>query len=227
MADVTRPRAVLFDFDGTLVNSVGDIAAAMNAVLAAHAFPTHPLEAYRFFVGDGMEALVERALPPARRDPATRAALLAAMRAEYAASATRTTCLYAGIPELLDALTRLGIPLAICSNKPQEPLEAMTASLLGRWRFAVVVGARPDLPRKPDPTGALGIATALGIPPAHWLYLGDTDTDMGTALAAGMRAVGVLWGLREAQELLRAGAMRLIAHPGEALTEFAAPGTPA
>jgi len=222
MAESTPLRAVLFDFDGTLVNSVGDIAAAMNTVLAGHGFPVHPLEAYRYFVGDGMEALVKRAAPRERRDAATLATLLPAMHAEYAARATRTTCPYPGIPELLDALTRLDIPMAICSNKPQEPLETLVASLLGRWRFAAVVGARPDLPRKPDPTGALGIASTLSISPAHWLYLGDTDTDMGTARAAGMRAVGVLWGLRDAEELLRAGAVRLLTHPREALSEVSA-----
>ncbi|MDF1552385.1 MAG: HAD family hydrolase [Deferrisomatales bacterium] len=214
------PRAVLFDFDGTLVNSVGDIADAMNAVLKAHGFPVHPLEAYRFFVGEGLETLVRRALPEDRRATATLEAVLPAMRAEYADRATRHTRPYDGIPELLDALTDRGIPLAICSNKPQEPLEAMVTALLDRWCFLAVVGARPDLPRKPDPTGALGIATALTIPPADWLYLGDTDTDMATASAAGMRAVGVLWGLRDAEELHQAGAARLVVHPRDVLTEF-------
>jgi phosphoglycolate phosphatase len=211
------PRAVLFDFDGTLVDSVGDIAEAMNTVLAARGLPPHPRDAYRFFVGDGIDTLVFRALPPDRRDTETLASVLPAMKAEYAGRATRTSCPYPGIPELLDALTEREIPVAICSNKPQEPLEEMVTALLGRWHFAAVVGARPDLPRKPDPTGALGIVRTLGIPAEDWLYLGDTDTDMRTACAAHMRAVGVLWGLRDAKELLAAGAEILTEHPAAVL----------
>ena len=226
MSGIGASRAVLFDFDGTLVDSIGDIADAMNAVLETHGLATHPVSAYRFFVGDGIETLVGRALPADRRSRETVATLLPAMRAEYASRATRNTRPYEGIPELLDALTDRGIPLAICSNKPQEPLEAMVTSLLGRWRFLAVVGARPDLPPKPDPAGALGIAEDLVILPIDWLYLGDTDTDMCTARAAGMRAVGVLWGLRDAEELHQAGAARLVAHPRDVLTEFPGGSSP-
>ncbi len=209
-------KAVIFDLDGTLLDSLGDIAGAMNEVLERHGFPAHPLDRYRFFVGEGMDRLVRRALPPGV-DDATVERVTADMRAAYARRATRTTRPYPGIPELLDDLTARRIPLGILTNKPHEPAVAMVRELLGRWNFSTVQGACDGLPKKPDPAGALRVAEALGVPPRACLYVGDTGTDMRTACAAGMLPVGVLWGFRPREEIEEAGARVLIARPEELL----------
>jgi phosphoglycolate phosphatase len=175
------------------------------------------VDAYRYFVGEGMEMLVRRALPGDRRDEGSVSRCLGEMRAEYGERWARKTRPYPGIPELLTALVSRGLTAAIVSNKPQEDTLAVVSHLLGSWTFAAVVGARPGLPRKPDPSGALEISRTLGIPPDLWLYLGDTATDMQTANAAGMFAAGALWGFRDADELSAAGAKVLLRHPLELL----------
>jgi phosphoglycolate phosphatase len=124
---------------------------------------------------------------------------------------------YPGIPELLDALTARGLKMAVLSNKPHVLTQRVIEGLLPTWRFEVVMGECPPVPRKPDPASALGIANRLGVEPAGFLYLGDTATDMKTANAAGMYAVGVLWGFRNAEELILSGAKKLIAKPAELL----------
>lgn len=208
-------RAIIFDLDGTLLDSLADLADSMNCVLEAAGLPTHNVEAYKRFVGDGMENLVRRALPHDRQDEADRA--LAAMRAEYGRRWRDKTRPYPGIPELLDALQERSLRLAILSNKPDDFTRLIVARLLPHWRIDAVMGLRPGWPRKPDPAGALAIARDLGLPPAAFLYVGDTDTDMRTAKAAGMFAVGVLWGFRTKEELCAHGAAALIEHPLELL----------
>jgi phosphoglycolate phosphatase len=215
---VARARGVIFDLDGTLLDSLEDIADAMNQVLAGAGMPVHALDDYRYFVGDGMEMLVRRALPADRLDPATVAQALSSMREEYGRRCTRKTRPYPGIPELLDALTAWGVPFAILSNKPHDAAVDLTGRLLASWQFAAVLGARPDVPKKPDPAGALEVAARLRLGPEELLYLGDTGTDMRTARAAGMQPVGVLWGFRPAEELRAEGAGVLVERPEEILS---------
>ena len=210
-------RAVIFDLDGTLLDSLEDLADSMNAVLLRSGLPTHPLDAYRYFVGEGIEMLVQRAVPEAERAPARLAAHVAAMRSEYDLRSAAKTRPYPGVPELLDALEARGMPAAILSNKPHDATVEIVAQLLGKWRFRAVLGARPSVPKKPDPAGALEIAAGLGVPPGEILYLGDTATDMRTARAALMRAVGALWGFRTEDELREAGAEFLARDPGDLL----------
>lgn len=219
-------RAVVFDLDGTLLDSLEDLADSMNQVLTREGLPVHPVDAFRYFVGDGMEMLVRRALPPDRVDPPTVARTLAAMRAEYDRRCADKTRPYPGIPELLDALTRRAVPFAVFSNKPHDAAVDLVGRLLGRWRFAAVLGARPGFPAKPDPAGALETAALLGVAPAQCLYLGDTGTDMRTARAAGMWAVGALWGFRSDAELREAGALTLAAAPADVLGLLDGPGGP-
>ena len=214
-------EAVLFDLDGTLLDTLRDLAEAMNAVLADHRFPEHPVAAYRLFVGDGMEELVRRVLPRERRDPETVAACLSAMRREYGKRWMKNSRPFDGVPELLDALVERGMRLSVLSNKPDDFTKTMVAALVPRWRFAPVLGVRPGGPRKPDPAGALAIARALAVPPDHFLYLGDTGIDMRTATAAGMYPVGALWGFRTAEELKSGGAKTLIGKPEELLAILA------
>jgi phosphoglycolate phosphatase len=211
-------EGILFDLDGTLLDTLEDLADSMNEVLAGFGYPTYPAEEYKFFVGEGVEVLVGRALPQERRTPSTIADCLAKMREVYGRRWRLKTRPYAGIPELLDGLAGRKLKLAILSNKVDAFTQIMVADLLSSWRFDRVLGARPDHPKKPDPAGALEIAGDLGLPPEKFLYLGDTAIDMKTALGAGMIPIGVLWGFRPAEELRSGGASRLIEHPLDLLT---------
>lgn len=214
---LSRFQAVLFDLDGTLLDSIDDLADAMNDALGQFGFPGHPTDAYRYFVGEGVEELAARALPEGRRDPATLIQCVQRMRAIYRSRWNVKTHPYPGIPELLDGLAERGLTLTVLSNKPDEFTRAMVDHYFGAWPFARVAGQKDGIPRKPDPAGALEIAKHLQIAPERFLYLGDTDTDMKTARAAGMFAGGVLWGFRGAEELLANGAEILIESPVDLL----------
>lgn len=212
-----RYRAILFDLDGTLLDSLADLASAANRVLVARGLPVHPEEAYRFFVGDGMATLVERILPAPLRTPALVAEAMAAFEADYGRNWQVRTCPYPGIAPMLDSLVAGGIRLSILSNKPDGFTRLCVERLLSQWSFVPLLGQRPGVPKKPDPTAALAIAAHLGVAPEAILYVGDSAVDMQTARGAGMDAVGVLWGFRTAGELRAAGAHHLIAQPKELL----------
>jgi len=213
-----KHAAVIFDLDGTLLDTLADLADSMNAVLANSDFPQHPVDAYRYFVGEGMEMLVRRALPgEAAESEEAVAQHLAAMKEDYARRWANKTRPYAGVPEMLDALVSRGLPLAVLSNKPEEFTATMVGQLLSRWGFREVRGMRPGVPAKPDPTAAWAIATSLKVESAACLYVGDTATDMKTAVAAGMFAVAVTWGFRERDELLANGADAVVDEPAELL----------
>jgi phosphoglycolate phosphatase len=204
--------AVLFDLDGTLLDTLADIAGAVNFVLDGLGLPTHHLDEYRDLVGEGLPKLIERALPAGAGDD-VRAEALAGMRARYAERMIVETRPYPGIAELLDELARRGLGLAVISNKPEAATQLLVRQLLGRWAFAAVLGHRPDRPRKPDPAPALEAARALGVEPARCVFVGDSWIDMRTARSAGMTPVGVTWGFRTREELLGAGARVLIDRP--------------
>lgn len=203
--------AVLFDLDGTLADSLGDIGGAMNEALADLALPTHSLEAYKAFVGEGIDALVQRALPAGGEGRAGE--LLAVYRARYQARLTKDTRLYPGIAELLDQLTARQVKLAVLSNKRDDFTVELVRRLLPRWSFGCVRGERAGVPKKPDPTSALQIAAELGVAPGRCLFVGDTAIDIKTAAAAGMRAAGVTWGFRPVGELILAGAHHVVHAP--------------
>jgi phosphoglycolate phosphatase len=211
-------QAVLFDLDGTLLNTLQDLADSVNTSLGYLGFPTHKTEAFKYFIGDGREEMAKRALPAAHRDPATLGKLVEYINREYVRHWADNTRPYAGVAEMLDAITRNGTRMAILSNKPYDFTESMVSRLLSPWHFEVVAGAMPGVPIKPDPTAALMIARKLDIPPAGFLYLGDSDIDMRTAIAAGMYPVGAVWGFRTEDELKAAGAKSLIKYPTEILS---------
>ena len=213
-------EAIIFDMDGTLLDTLADLSDSMNQVLSRFGFPEHSQEAYKYFVGEGMDVLVRRALPPDQRNDSLVAQCLQAMREEYVRNWDRTTRPYPGIPELLDALSQRKIPMAILSNKPHDFTRIVADKLLGKWTFPILLGARASVPKKPDPAGALEIAEAFRLPPDKILYLGDTGTDMKTATAAGMFPTGALWGFRTASELTDQGARVLVAHPMDLLKYF-------
>jgi len=206
-------RAIIFDLDGTLLDTLEDLGDAMNQVLRELEFPTHDLEAYKYFVGDGVEMLVRRALPKESLTEELVQQCLKVYREEYRRRWDHKTRPYDGVPEMLDALTEMELPLAVLSNKPDDFSKLVVSKLLSKWRFQVVFGVRPSVPKKPDPAAAFEIAALLDIPPSQFLYLGDTGTDMKTAVAAGMFPVGALWGFRTAEELKANGARVLIENP--------------
>jgi phosphoglycolate phosphatase len=210
-------RAVLFDLDGTLLDTLDDLADSANFALRRLGLPEHPAESYKYFVGDGIENLVRRAVPEAHHDEATLDRCLSLTREQYAMRWADKTRPYEGIGNLLDALTARGAPMAVLSNKPEEFTRLCVDRLLAGWRFEVVLGASPSLPRKPDPAGARQIAERLQLEPGSIIYLGDTGTDMQTAVRAGMFPVGALWGFRSADELLVHGARVVIREPRELL----------
>jgi phosphoglycolate phosphatase len=209
-------KAVLFDLDGTLLDTLDDLGDSMNAVLAARGFPTHPIRAFAQFVGDGVQNLVRRALPPESGSNETLVAeIVPLMRAEYARRWKDKTRPYDGVPEMLDALSTRGLRLAVLSNKPHPATVEVVDHFFLPGKFQAVFGARPDVPIKPHAGAALEVARKLGVAPEAFLYVGDTNTDMQTAAAAGMYAVGALWGFRTAGELKEAGASALILRPGD------------
>lgn len=208
-------KAVIFDLDGTLLDTIEDLADSMNAVLTLNGFSTHGLEAYKYFIGDGVTNLVRRALPEGNRDEAMVSLCLNEMKEEYGSHWDNKTSVFKGIPEMLDALSAAGIKMTVLSNKVDEFSKAMVAKLLFRWRFEIVLGERPHVPKKPDPTAAIEIVKLMGLTPQDFLYLGDTGVDMIAANKAGMYAVGALWGFRKADELIASGAKVLIGNPLE------------
>lgn len=210
-------RAVLFDLDGTLLDTLEDLADAMNAVLAGIGLPAHPVEAYKGFVGDGVEMLVRRATAPRPLDEAELSEVVAEMKRVYGERGDPKTQLYPGIQELLDVLVERGLTLAVLSNKPHDAVLRLADRHLHHWPFSRIWGAQPSAPKKPDPASALQLCAVLDVPAERWLYLGDTSIDMRTACAAGMTPVGVLWGFRTAYELRVSGAQHLIQAPLELL----------
>ena len=208
-------RAVLFDLDGTLADTLADLANATNWALQQVGCPTHPTDSYRYKVGDGAHELCARALPLDKQELADR--VLRLMRQRYDEHCFDLTRLYPGIPELVSALMDRHLNIAVLSNKPDDFTNRVIAHYFQPSPFAIVRGQLPNVPLKPDPTAAVRIAQELGIPPAHWLYLGDTNTDMNMARAAGMHPIGALWGFRDRAELVDSGAEHVIATPHELL----------
>lgn len=208
--------AVLFDLDGTLLDTLDDIADSVNAALAAMGHPVHPVRDYKLMIGEGVRHLASGALPHAVRDDESAIdELLIRIRDEYARRWNDKTKPYDGIPELLDELASRDVRTAILSNKPHEFTVIGVKELLPRWRFDAIIGQRDGVPQKPDPSQAIGIAKGLGIDARDFLYLGDSGVDMQTARAAGMFPVGALWGFREREELIANGAEAIIASPME------------
>jgi phosphoglycolate phosphatase len=210
--------AVLFDLDGTLLDTLQDIGGSMNAALARMGYGTHEVTEYKRLVGEGVVALARKALPQSAREnePIVKACV-AALRDEYARHCLDATVPYPGIPEMLANLQDAGVKTAVLSNKPDDMVKMLVRKYFPSIRFKAVLGARDGIPRKPDPAGAAEAARLLAVDPARCIFLGDSKTDMETAVAAGMFPVGALWGFRDAGELRHYGARRLISTPGELL----------
>jgi phosphoglycolate phosphatase len=210
-------KAILFDLDGTLLDTLNDLANSMNAVLSAQGLKIYPVDDYRYLVGKGLRELIKSVLPEHKADDKTIDELLAAMKIEYGKRWAENTKPYPGIPDLLDVLQKHKFPMVVLSNKADEFTRIMVEKLLPDWKFQIVRGLRNNIPAKPDPASSLEIAGELKIKPHEFVYLGDTDIDMQTANAAGMYAVGALWGFRDAAELKANGAKTLVESPLQVL----------
>lgn len=210
-------KLIIFDLDGTLLDTIGDLAVACNAVLALRGLPQHSLEEYRLFVGNGIMRLVERALPEPLRNPYTVDAARRDFVSYYTDHIDARTVPYAGIPELLAELRSRGLQLAVASNKFQAGTEKLVRLFFPDTPFAVVSGQRPDVPLKPDPAVDLEILRRTGVAPDEALHVGDSAIDVQAARAAGIRSVGVTWGFRSREELVGARADAIIDRPDELL----------
>ena len=215
MVENKKLNAVIFDLDGTLLDTLRDIGEAMNRALKSLGYPTYPISAYRQFVGEGATVLAEKVLPPDEKNKDNILLLRDIFIKDYRSNWKTHTRPYPGIEELLDALTLQRVPMAVFSNKPHYFTKACVDTFLSRWRFELVLGEGEGCPRKPDPTGALRIASSMGRAPHEVLFVGDTKIDMETAKSAGMRPCGVTWGFRTRDELLAHGAAFIVDHPME------------
>ncbi len=210
-------KLYLFDLDGTLVDSLEDLADAANWMLAQSGFPTHSLEEYRRFVGNGVYKLVERALPEDRRSPAEVTVFKAVFDARYQAHCMDKTRPYPGIPSLLAGLKKRGAELAVLSNKSDAFVRQIVEGLLGSGLFSAIRGQREGVPKKPAPDGVWRLLEERGVSRPDALFIGDSDVDIETAQNAGLRSAGVTWGFRGREELTAAGADYLVTAPSQIL----------
>jgi phosphoglycolate phosphatase len=210
-----RFKAIIFDLDGTLLNTLDDIADSANAVLRARGYPEYPVEKYKIFVGDGVRVLMQRALPDGSRSPGLVDDCLREFRAEYSRRWSVKTRPYDGVRRMLDAVRERPVKAAILSNKPDDFTRMCVEKLLPDCPFDAVVGNRPGIPYKPDPAAALDLAVRLGVAPRDTLFVGDSGIDVLTAVNAGMYPCGVLWGFRTREELTSSGARKLFERPRE------------
>lgn len=208
-------RAVIFDLDGTLADTLEDITDAMNDVLAEIGREPVTPGRMRRLVGEGLPVLIERAA--GIDDAKTVASLVQRYRPAYAARMLRRTRLYPGIDEALDALAGAGASMCVLSNKPHYFTEPMCDALLSRWGFVRCLGHRNDGPRKPDPAGALELAQAMTRVPQDVFFVGDSDVDVQTAHNAGMPSIAVTWGFRDRDELTAARPTHLVHRPADLL----------
>ena len=209
-------KAVLFDLDGTLANSLKDLADATNYALAAEDFPLRQTEEFKMFVGDGIPKMLERALPDGYKNVETVNKVKENFLKYYSVHYADSTSSYDGVDELLAKLKEMGMIIAVVTNKAQEMADKVITKLYGNT-FKAVFGKREGVPAKPDPTLALIAMEELGVKPSECVFLGDSGMDVATAVNSGALPVGELWGFREEAELLENGAKYIIREPLELL----------
>lgn len=210
-------KAILFDLDGTLVNSLADLAFAVNRALKTENFPTHEVEKFKYFVGDGMPKMVERALPEDRRDGETVARMLKLLKDYYGNHFADFSTAYDDVPELVKELKNRGFTVAVVTNKAQNMADAVVKKFYGDM-FDGIFGMREGIPGKPDPTMALIAMKELGVTPEECVFIGDSGMDVATGVNSGALPVGELWGYRAEDELRENGAKYIISRPEELLS---------
>jgi len=214
-----RFSSVIFDLDGTLLDTIEDIAQTINLVFGGRGYPPFSIEDCMRMVGEGMEVLVRRALPDGFGNGSLISEIVEEFREAYSLTWRDHSRPYPGVLGLLEGLKARGVRSAVLSNKSHPFTETMTRELLP-FDFEIVRGALPGVPFKPDPTAALQIASEMEVPPSGFIFVGDSDIDMKTARAAGMFPAGALWGFRDAANLKSGGASVLLALPGDLLRFF-------
>jgi len=211
-------KGLIFDLDGTLLDTLEDLAKAANATLEYFGFPVHPVDAYRYFVGEGLKILMQRIVP---EDDTTDEQLVQYMKkfAEIYSQIWNVHSIpYEGIIDMLSSLSDARLQLAILSNKPHEFTVLCTKTFFPGNPFVFVYGQRDGIAKKPDPAGALEIAKKMDLDVSEILYVGDTATDMQTGNSAGMKTIGVDWGFRDRAELEKNNAWKIISTPAEVLS---------
>lgn len=192
--------SVIFDLDGTLVDTLHDLADTCNEVLVSHHFPTHPTSAFKTFVGNGLQILMNR-ITPVGTDELVLQQCCELFSKRYSQNWNRNSCPYEGINDMLSALKRHGVLLAVLSNKPHEFTKLFIDEYFPYDLFSIVYGQREGFPKKPDPTVALQVSAQFDVHPQETLFVGDSSVDIMTGKAAGMGTAGVSWGFRSVQEL--------------------------
>ena len=212
-------KLCIFDLDGTLIDSLEDLAEAMHHAIARQGFAVHSTDRYRMMVGSGLSVLTDRAAgaPDSRYTDAVKQEIVADFNQYYTRHCLDHTKPYPGIPALLEELNRRSIAFAVNSNKPDAFSNRIVSALIPKAPFSFVWGKREGCERKPSPDGALGIMQGLGFRPEETVYIGDSDVDVYTAANAGISFCGVRWGFRSPQELIAAGAVHLAESPEELL----------
>ncbi|OJZ03211.1 HAD family hydrolase [Sphingobacterium sp. 40-24] len=210
-------KLIIFDLDGTLLDTLQDLGDSCNAILEQHGYPTHPLVAYKKFVGNGVQKLIERALPEEARTAETITVLLGAFKSYYERKPVSHTRPYPGIVSLLQELKSLGYLISVASNKYHEAVIPLMQQYFPDIPFDLVLGHRAGHPAKPDPAIVLDSLETLGVNKQNCLYVGDSSVDMDTANNAGVTAIGVTWGFRDEDELRQHGAKYIIHTPSELL----------
>jgi phosphoglycolate phosphatase len=208
-------RAAIFDLDGTLINSLEDIADSLNLVLKRYGLPQRSVDVVREWIGEGATELIRNAIPPGRLSGLNFIRFIEEYRNEYQNRCTLKTYLYEGIPSLLDDLVVAGIALNVLSNKPHRLTRQVCEYYLKPWHFRNILGQREEVPRKPDPSAALEIARKLQLDPSVIIYIGDSATDIHTAKNAGMISAAVTWGFRLREELVTGNSDFIINSPEE------------
>ncbi len=208
-------KGVIFDLDGTLLNTVEDIMDSCNIALKKLGYPIHSLKEYEQFIGEGMEELVRKALPENKRNEESIKVCLKLLREEYKKRYHNKTKPYNGIKEVLKTLQNRGVKMAVFSNKPDDFTLSATRYYFSEIDFREVLGAKEGNPKKPDPYGANLIIARMNIPKENIAYLGDSKTDIMTAKNSGVLSVGAEWGFRGKEELIRAGADFTVKTPEE------------
>jgi len=212
-----KKQGIIFDLDGTLTDTLKDVAVCMNDILKQHGLPEFPEDSYKQFIGGGLYTLIEAVVPKEQQNEKYNKILAEEFFAKYSANATVYTKLYPGVSEVLTTLEELSVPKGILSNKLHSIVLEIYNKLLTSWTFQSVWGVKDAYPKKPDPTCALEIAQELGVGAANVYFVGDSGSDMETAVRAGMIPVGVLWGFRNKEELVQCGAQFIIRRPADLL----------